>query len=529
MDGLSYFLRSLFSALVLLAVADAIATEDSGSATASTSRDYTSVIHTAAGQLRGFSASGVEGFLGIPYAAPPVADLRWQAPRDASPWQGVLDATRFGSACAQFGNFYTSNEPETFEQPYGSEDCLYLNVWKPASAEKRPVLVFIHGGSAVHGAASLPLYDGQRLAKELDVVFVSINYRLGFLGNLHLAALHNDDPSTNSGHFALLDQIKALEWVQGSIGRFGGDTDNVTVMGHSAGCASIWSLMSSPLASGTFHKAICLSGIPLENTASQQRDTSHRLLANLLLKDKLINSAEALPDYLNVQKAGELREYLYLKTTEEITAAGQGITMTSNAVDGHVVTTEASEAVVNPVPTLMGQTLDEAPLLLLHGMANRRYSGLWELIHCDCEFEPRTLFDSRYQYARFKLSAWVVNRILLGKVDDGADMLSRYSGAPVYRYSFEWKNMPEPWRSLVGAYHGVDIPFVFGNFGIGSRNFTHFTWPLSSGEEREALHRQLMLGFKGFVESGDPSHYPAGLRWPSWAEYREMAVISGDR
>lgn len=486
------------------------------------------VVQTQFGAVQGISENGIDRFLGIPYAMPPINDRRWQPPREPKPWQTTRMATQFGPACAQYGNFYTSNDPATFERPYGSEDCLYLNIWKPESVSKRPVLLFIHGGSAVHGAASLPLYDGQRLARELNAVFVSINYRLGFLGNIHLQALATGDPATDSGSFALLDQIQALEWVQNNIEQFGGDADNVTVMGHSAGCGSTWSLMRSPLATGKFHKAICLSGIQLDNTRAQQRQTSHRLLENLLVKDGKIASGKELESYLHKQSPAEINQYLYSKTTVEIVAAGQGLPMAPDAVDSYVVTTEADKPVVNPVPTLMGQTRNEAPILLLHGMANRRYIGLWKLIHCDCSFRQRDLFDNLYAFAKFKVAGSLVNPLLLSRVDDGANLLVEKGAVPVYRYRFDWDNLPDPWRSLVGVYHGIDIPFVFGNFGIGTRNFTHFTWKNSTDKEREAMHFKLVTAFKGFIESADPNRYATELEWPRWGASQAMAVIDGN-
>lgn len=513
--GLAYTLTRF---LVALAIPVAVFADNSQPPT----------VQTQSGAVQGVVESVVERFLGIPYALPPVGDLRWQPPREPEPWRGTRLATQFGSACAQHGNFYTSNDPSTFERPYGSEDCLYLNVWKPRSADKRPVLVFIHGGSAVHGAASLPLYDGQRLAKELDAVFVSINYRLGFLGHVHLAPLQNGDPVTDSGSFALLDQIRALDWVTNNIAQFGGDGGNVTVMGHSAGCGSIWSLMRSPLASGKFHKAICLSGISLDNTRAEQREASHRLLSKLLLNDGEIASSDELEGYLKGHSRDELRDYLYSKTTEEITGAGQRIPMAASAVDGHVVTTAADEAVVNPVPTLMGQTRNEAPILMLHAMANQRYLGLWDLIHCDCLFRQRDLFDSFYGFAKFKFTGWFVNSMLLDRVDDGADLLVEKNSIPVYRYRFEWDKLPEPWLSMVGVYHGIDIPFIFGNFGVGTHNFTHFSWRNSSVEEREAIHARMTAAFRGFIESADPNRYSSEASWPEWGASRAMRVIDAD-
>lgn len=483
------------------------------------------VVTTLSGALAGFTDKQTDVFLGIPYAKPPVDNLRWQPPQAVDAWQGTREAKAFGPACMQFGNFYTSNNPDTFGKPYGSEDCLYLNIWKPVAANKRPVVVFIHGGSAVHGAASFPLYNGQRLAQEMDAVIVTINYRLAFFGNLQLEALHNGDPATDSGYFALLDQIQALEWVNKNITQFGGDADNITVMGQSAGCASIWSLMRSPLASGTFHKAICLSGLPLDNSAGEQKNTAHRLLANLLIYDNIIVDAKELDSYLATISKEELRRYLYRKTSIEISAAGQDIPMVPGAVDGYVLTTVTDEAVVNAVPTLMGQTRNEAPLLMLHAFGSRDYTDLWEMIHCDCDFRQRDLFDSWYDYVKFKVVGWCLNKVLLNLVDDAADLLVEKNNVPVYRFNLVWDNLPEPWLSMIGVYHGLDVAFIFGNFGVTTPNFTHFTWNNSNQSEREAIHELLASSFKRFIETGTPNQPDTKPVWPNWGESRTLLDI----
>jgi len=244
-------------------------------------------LKTSQGWLQGGEHDGVEYYLGIPYAEPPVGELRWRAPQSTSPWNGVREARHFASPCAQIGNFFATNNSEFFDRPFGSEDCLYLNVWAPiVQIGPRPVLVFIHGGAGVYGAASLPLYNGERLARELGAVVVSINYRLGIFGALHMDALHTGDPIEDFGSFGLLDQIKALDWVQNNVGDYSGDANNVTVMGHSAGCVSNWSLMKSSLASGKFQKVICLSGIPLEASADRLKERSQNF----------INKIKAMPN-----------------------------------------------------------------------------------------------------------------------------------------------------------------------------------------------------------------------------------------
>ncbi len=513
MNPLKYISVSLYVALILLTIAPSV-----------NANVRSQIIQTKSGAVQGLMSNNVERYLGIPYANPPIERLRWQPPQEIDPWQGVLQATKFGNACFQDGNFYTSNDPATFEKPYGDEDCLYLNIWKPKMANKSPVLFFIHGGSGIHGAASLPLYDGERMAREMGAIIVSINYRLAFLGNLQLDALQTGDPEGDSGEFALLDKIEALRWVSKNIQNFGGDPNNVTIMGQSAGCAAVWSLMRSPLATGTFNKSICLSGLPLDNTRETQFSTSNSVLINLLIADKKIDDESSLQSYLDQHSKNDIKEYLYSKTAEEILAAGQGISVVPGAVDGYVITAEAYDSVVNKVPSIIGQTSDEAPLLML-GMANQSYTSLWNLMNCDCDFKPADLFDNIFQYSKYKIYSWVTNTLLLRYVTKGANTLSDGGKTPVYRFQFDWNNQPSPWDDFLGAYHGIDIPFIFGNFKTNEPNFTFFSWRKSSELELEKIHHKFEVSMKGFLYTNNPNALLPSEEWLDWGKAGKMISI----
>jgi para-nitrobenzyl esterase len=214
-------------------------------------------VDTPAGALRGFKDGTVSVFKGVPYAQPPVGELRWKAPVALERWDGTRTATDFGPACVQpQGGPPTVYAPAT-KMPV-SEDCLTLNVWQPAKAKKAPVLVWIHGGALVGGSSREPMYDGRRMA-ERGVVVVSINYRLGVLGWMAHPALSAESPEALSGNYGLLDQIAALQWVKANIASFGGDPANVTIAGESAGGLSVMYLMASPAARGLFGKAIAQS------------------------------------------------------------------------------------------------------------------------------------------------------------------------------------------------------------------------------------------------------------------------------
>ena len=204
----------------------------------------------------------VRMFLGIPYAAPPIASARWKPPATPESWTGERMATDYGPNCMQEpypkGSF--------FYRPVrlSSEDCLYLNVWTSAhSDEKRPVMVWIHGGALTRGSGARATYDGSNLAQK-GIVLVTINYRLGVFGYFAHPELISESPNDAAGNYGLLDQVRALEWVQDNIAAFGGDPDNVTIFGESAGSWSVNLLSASPLAKGLFHKAIGERGARLD-------------------------------------------------------------------------------------------------------------------------------------------------------------------------------------------------------------------------------------------------------------------------
>lgn len=218
------------------------------------------IITIADGALRGSSSEGVTAFMGIPFAAPPVGDLRWRAPQPVPRWQGMRDATAYAHDCMQLP--FPSDAAPLGTPP--AEDCLYLNLWKPAGVKaKLPVMVWIYGGGFVNGGSSPPTYSGAQLAKQ-GIMMVSFNYRLGRFGTFaHPSLIAADEDKGLRANYGYLDQIAALRWVQQNIAAFGGDPANVTIIGESAGGMSVHALLTSPMAQGLFQRAVIQSGGPM--------------------------------------------------------------------------------------------------------------------------------------------------------------------------------------------------------------------------------------------------------------------------
>ena len=332
------------------------------------------VVKTKAGLISGTTnaAGDVHIFKGVPFAAPPIGDLRWKAPQPLQPWKGIKKCDRFSASAMQNKPLPFMMWTKEFMAPVEplSEDCLYLNVWTAAtrSAEKRPVIMWIHGGAFTGGSGSVPLYDGESMAKK-GVVFVTINYRLAIFGFFAHPALSLESPHHASGNYGLLDQIAALHWLQENITQFGGDTANVTIAGQSAGSFSVNALVASPLAKGLFQKAIAESGGMFNHNQSPG-----------------LHDAEE--QGIRIMKEGKVNSIEELRAVPAETLL-KGSQMAAPIVDGYVLPDQVINIFTNgrqhDVPLLTGFNADEGLMFdkplnaaAFKADAAKKYGGMYD-------------------------------------------------------------------------------------------------------------------------------------------------------
>lgn len=514
------------------------------------------------------AASGTYAWKGVPFAKPPVGELRWRAPVDPDRWHAPRAAQAFGNACVQYGRIYGPGQNNRFDetigttllQPVGSEDCLYLNIWRPATHRAGlPVIVFVHGGSNVSGYTADPVYDGAALSRAADAVVVTVNYRLGIFGFMNQPALRTGDPAQDSGNFALLDIVKALQFVQRDIAKFGGNPHNVTLMGQSAGAINVWALLASPLVMQhhpqLFQRAVPLSGglslasnlpagsIPTLNPASLYLLQGQALLRQQLLADGTAASDAAADawiashtpqqaaDYLRSRPAGTLLATLLSRLTP------LGLTGSGPIPDGAVLATDPVAAIragqYLRVPVLAGNTRDEGKLFpsflpLVGGTGNARKvtdAQLFDIqFHYDAEAAPTVTLQDWITAPYLPVDAPVTGftaradqlnqRFFLASRDNILAAL-RSQQDNVWYYRFDWDEQPAPWNDIYGAAHLFDLPFVFGTFGPSVFGNVSFTQANAPG--RIALSQAMMKSLGAFARTGDPNAPAAlGVAWPAW-------------
>lgn len=487
----------------------------------------------AAGEVVGFSGLyGNHAWLGLPFAEPPVGDLRWRAPQAIGAWPGVREATTWSAPCPQLGSPFAGVDSVAPGTPTGDEDCLTLNVYTPAFAadavptgdRRLPVMVWVHGGSNTFGYGGL--YEGGHLAASQGVVVVTLNYRLGPLGWFRHHSLRSDETSARerSGNFGLLDVIHALEWVGDNIAAFGGDPERVTLFGESAGGRNVLSLLVSKPAAGLFHRAIVQSGraqtMPPEHgeRAGPSNGSAAVLLRLLVSQGRASDrsSAEATAAAMTPeQTAAFLRsvpaeDLLAIYGKEELE---NQIDVPQLFADGHVVAAGSpldslgEPGAYNAVPVVFGSNRDENKVFMFSDSRwVQRVLGVY----------PRIRDADRYDATSDAIAgAWKA----LG-ADAPASAVARDPRSAAFVYRWDWDEEPTLFgidmAKLLGAGHGLELPFVFGHFDMGAMSVI---FDSANEPGRRILSDQMMSYWAEFAYSGDPGRGREGAL-PEWRPWR---------
>lgn len=517
----------------------------SGAADSPQSHAAAPVVHVETGQLRGTLRDSTAVFLGIPYAAPPVGSLRWREPQPPLAWTGVRDATRPGSSCVQnpagigtfirplaaaYGKSYNI-VPVSF-----SEDCLFLNIWAPNWPVKGPlpVMVWVHGGSNRIGSGTEESYDGAALAAH-GVLVVTINYRLGPLGFFSHPELAAESPHHSTGNYGLLDQIAALRWVQRNIAQFGGDPHNVTIFGESAGSMDVTILMASPLTTSLFRRVIAESGpafgLARERNANEM--TPLALAVGAAAGGKPGQQLEALRK-LPAGQVAQIENRL-------IATQFPGYDPNASVIDGWVLPQSPAKAyasgAIQKVDLLVGLNAREWAAFRVVAEAAQKSSG-----------QPPPKPDIGKQIRQFQdatrplygnwtdiaVADYMIRIILHGTpaIDQatndivmacpmGAEAaLVTTAGQHAFVYRFE-RSVPGPGESNLGAFHALELPYVFNTFQANA-----FSWLPFTATDRK-LSNVIQTYWTNFARTGDPNG-PGLPHWDAWNTAQEPFLVFGE-
>ena len=458
-------------------------------------------VRVAGGSIKGLREGNIRVYRGIPYAKPPVGELRFAPPRDAEPWNGELDCARFGFQCPQAPVF-------TGDEPF-SEDCLTLNVWTPARPGEDawlPVFVFIHGGGFAAGSGSFPMYNGASFA-EKGVVAVTINYRLGAFG--FFASRETVERYGTTGNWGILDQIKSLEWVRDNIAAFGGDSGNVVVGGESAGSICVSALLTSPLAKGLFRGAIMESGavLSLREMSSYARGGLRKSIEVSRMLSDIFGAGDDADGLAKMRKAdAEILARLCAFTIEQTMTPMFFLTP---VFDGRVIPEDPLVALPSGVNLLMGFNGDEGSLFVPDCTDEAGYKMLAARVfgaEKALQVLDRFRVDARnpaLRRARQVFAYGVFSAGMKRLADAAAD-----AGDTVYMYKFGYVS-PDNERNGLGAIHTAELPFAFNT--LDSTRL--------SGPDAENLALETHTRWVNFIKNGDPnvgSAVPSGVKWPRY-------------
>ncbi|WP_370337444.1 carboxylesterase/lipase family protein [Parvularcula marina] len=467
--------------------------------------DDNPVVSAPAGKVKGVAQDGINIFKGIPYAEAPVGELRWKPTVRLAAWDGVRDAQEFGPACIQ-PQLKNASSESVYAYDIGeiSEDCLTLNIWAPEDAKDAPVFFWIHGGALRAGSGKEPLYEGTKFAEQ-GVIVVSVNYRLGVLGFYSHPELSAESPDGSSGNYGLLDQIAALEWVKDNISAFGGDPEQVTIAGESAGALSVMYLMTSPKAEGLFDGAIAQSAYMVTTPALAEMKHGVPSAEDVGLATAKAMGVENIAD-LRAMDAQEVYEQ-----ANKVRFAPFGVVDGVIIPDQPVAVFERGEQA--PVPLLVGFNSGEvrsmralAPAApdsaeAYEDVIRARYGDLAdEFLRL---YPSETLEDSIVAATRDALYGWTSERMAKNQTA---------LGQSAYLYMFDHGYPAADERGLHG-FHASELPYVFGTLDL-----TPMNWPKIPDTDAEKEFSAAMTSYwANFAKTGTPSA-PGAAEWASFNE-----------
>ncbi len=474
-------------------------------------------VATAAGLVKGVAETGTAtcSWKGIPFAAPPVGELRWKAPQPAPAWPGVREAKADSAMCLQAGMMVRANGRKDHNY---SEDCLYLNVWRPRKSGSFPVMVWIHGGGYTGGTGASPMYGGDRLAEKGDLVIVTINYRLNAFGFLATAQLAKEDPHGSAGSYGSLDQVAALQWVHDNIANFGGNPNQVTIFGESAGGWSVCTMLATPLARGLFQGAILESGGCEASHTLERGFQDGRAAAKKLgcAEDDLacLRSKPAAEVLKKVGKTGAT-EYPFMPHEDGYLLSGTPLSMIRA---GHF----------NNVPLIAGSNRNEVPKVMAvvkPSTFHARPSQYGKKVHQWVEIEDAApllaLYPlSQYQKPRYGYAQMFSDRALICPTYAGLTAVAKQQPQTFY-YRFDFDGFR--WGKTLGAFHAMELPLVFNTLDRSPYSIL-YKKPEQRGPA-QALCKIIQGYWINFAKTGDPNG-PGLPEWPRYASGDKVQVLN---